>query len=669
MSKRQQTGGTLALVVASIFIIIIVGVGLFFLAQQLGGGREAQHSTDAGNLNVAKQALIKPDVTLSQAEIDMFGKDWASTGNKVNLQNYNKVVGIAMIMALNAQAEGTPAARQHAQAAINMVEGQNGIGERLATALKTGSNTQSFFSDVSNLNNIRMLNWNGSANQSNYTLDEVSYMRQNAQAPANVYIKAAQVDPAAMNTLNNNQAFKDPDGSHTRFFPFGYTPITIAGLNIYAVPMRPGEQPHLVSQQDFQREKQSPLRNNITSLLPPNAFMSNSTANELHGGNVTLRSSAIVGTVAQSQIYSTHLPNSYLVIDNAVNNNTLQTTIPGAANDIFTKDIMDGVAVVPQGYMSTDQGVFDAIKNVPAGQDVPTSLAQNIEPNATINNGSVQNNLNNLRDQLQQSGTTPSICNSLNAFSDPVCKANLDAVAANYPPGPGGNGGQQNLSGLMAVEFIKAEVLRIRAAFDGSTGCGDIALGGQPACTGLKAYNHGRTYSYVPFGNTDTQPTLNNLLQQAGGTGFTAAIVQRMHQMNPDAQDYSTVLNQPVAFNSVMYLYNNPNTGNFELANNLPFQVPPLSQHPEIPDGIEQKASSQIPELNGQIINVPGESGYPNPWDCPASVTDPFGNHSSITGTSLDTSSWTPSSGYLGLLGVVKLRNCAAAGVHWCCPC
>lgn len=667
MSQRHQTGGTLALVVASIFIIIIVGVGLFFLAQQLGGGREAQHATDAGNLNVAKQALRTPDIQVTQQERDIFGSDWMKPFNTVNLENYNRAVGITMLIALNAQADPGPngLATQHAKAALDAVQGAGGMGERLNTALKNGSNTKGFFEGVSGLNSVRMLNWNGQSNNSNFSLDEVSYMRQNAKAPANVFIKKDAIPAGTQSVVNNNNLFKDPDGTGARFFPFGYTPITIAGLNIYAVPMRPGEQPHLVSQQDFQTEKQSPLRNGNTSLLPPNAFMSNSNAAELHGRNVMLRSSAIVGTVAQTQIPSVKMPNSYIVIDNAVNFN-LQSNIPGRGADIFTQDIMNGVSVVPQGYMSTDPARFDNIKSYPTGTDVPTSLANGIEPSSTLNNGNLQQNLNNLRDRLINENTTPSFCNSKTAFSDPVCKSNLAAVAANYPPSGAGNGGPQNLDNLMAVEFIKAEVLRIRAAFDGDTGCGDISLGGAPACTGLKQYNHGQTYSVVPFGQNGS---LNTLLNQTNGSGFIAAIQQRMHQMNPDASDYSSVLNTTIPFNTVMYLYNNPSNGQFELGPTLPFTVPPLSQHPEIPDGTEQTARSVIPELNGQIINVPGESGYPNPWDCPASTTDPFGSNSSVTGTSIDTSSFTPSSGYLGLLGVVKLRNCAAAGVHWCCPC
>lgn len=661
MQKRQQTGATLALVVASIFIIIVVGVGLFFLSQQLGGGREAQHATDAGNLNVAKLALRSPEVPLTKAEIDMFGTDWMKPYKNVNLENYDRLVGIAMLMALNAQSEGTPGSIQHAKAAVAMVEGPDGVGQRLATALKTGSNTKSFFENVSGANSIRMLNWKGQSTGSQSNLDEVSYMRQNAKAPANVFIKKDQIPPGAQATLNNTNLFVDPDKKGNRFFPFGYTPINIAGINIYAVPMRPGEQPHLVSQQDFQAEKKSPLLAGQNSLVPPNAFMSNSTAQELHGKNVMLRSSAIVGTVADTQIPSIKLPNTYIVVDNAVSFN-LQSTIPGAGNDIFTKDIMDGVSVIPQGYMSVDQGIFDQIKNVPANQNVPVAMAQNIEPQAAINNGNVQQNLNNLRDSMNQQGTQSTLCNSLNAFSDPTCKQNLAKVAANYPPGPGGNGGTQNLNGLMAVEFIKAEVLRIRAAFDGQTGCGDIKLGGMPDCTGLKQYTHGQKYSTVPFGQVGS---LNTLLNQSGGAQFVTAITQRMHEMNPDATDYVSVLNNPVPFNKVLYLFNNPADGTFKLQDTLPFPVPPTPA----PDGADMNESSVIPEINGQIINVPGESGYPNPWDCPASTTNPFGGNQSIHGTSVDKSTWTPSSGYLGLLGVVKLRNCAAAGVHWCCPC
>src|SRR5688572_14134624 len=129
MAKRQQKGGTLALVVTCVFFVIIMGVGLFFVAQLMGGGREPQQATDFGNLNVAKRALVSPDIDPTPAERLNFGGLFTSEATpKVNLQNYNRFVGKAFLVSLNALAQGTPDARAHAATELAMVEGDDGLG-------------------------------------------------------------------------------------------------------------------------------------------------------------------------------------------------------------------------------------------------------------------------------------------------------------------------------------------------------------------------------------------------------------------------------------------------------------------------------------------------------------------------------------------------------------
>jgi hypothetical protein len=657
MAHRTKTGGTLALVVASIFIIIIVGIGLFFLAHQLGGGREAQQATDAGNLNVAKRALVAPAIPPGNSTEQLtFGGLYED--NRVNLQIYNRFVGKAMLVALNAQADPGAGniAKTHAQQELALVEGPNGIGERLWQALKDGSNTKDFFGSISQANSIRMLNWNGNQSaSSDFVKDEVSFMRQNAKAPSNVAITAEQFPPGTESIKNNADFFKDRDGTNKRFYPFGYTPISVAGMNIYAVPMRPGEQPHLVSQEHFKAEKTSPLTNGSASLLPPNAFMSNSKAKEmLSSADVTLRSSAIVGTL--NTTFRASIPNGFIVVDNKVGSG-LSTTIPSHVNDIFSGALMDGVYMHPSGYMASDMSVFDQIKNVPTGDNVPLGLGNGLEPAARLDQApGRQTRLNELRDQLQNQA--PAFCNNQNFTASP-CKDILDQIANAYPPEPGSTEAQQ-LDGLMAVEWLKAEVLRIRAGFEmDGPGCGYAQV--VPSCSGLKGYTHGATYSTVPFGNTGT---LGSLLNQSGGAPFIASITQRMHQINPDATDYTSIFNEPVAFNAVKVLLFHPQQKRFVLMDaadpGLPFDLPDLTNNAlGLPDGTPQTRQNVLADLNGEIINVPGEQGYPNPWDCPPNDR----------GESVDSATWTPSSGFLNLLGVVKLRNCARAGLQWCCPC
>lgn len=655
MAKRQQSGGTLALVVTCVFFVIIMGVGLFFVAQLMGGGREAQQATDSGNLNVAKKALLKPDIDPTTDEKLNFGGLFTSGATpKVNLQNYNRFVGKAFLVSLNALAQGTNDAKTHAATELAMVEGDDGMGERLCNELSTGSKTEGFFSSVAMGNTIKMLNWNGNERvRHNDASHKVSFMRQNAKAPSNVHVFNSQIpaNAAAQALLTNTNAIQKRGSKN---YLVGYTPITVGTLSIFAVPVRPGEQPHLVSQKQFGAEGDSPLAAGgagTDSFLPPNAFQSHSKSKEMHiSSDLQAKSSAIVGTLDVD--FPASIPNGFIVVDNQVTPG-LSNTIPPFVNDIFADVMMaPGVHLLPSdGFMSKDASVFQAIKTATpnASGNIPLSTVEGKDIKPMPN----QTQLNEMHQHLQSQNTI--ICNNVTAFAEP-CKSALNAIQSTYTPNSSGNGGGGTYANLMAVEWLKSEVLRVRGGLpmDGP-GCGFAKANG--ACTGLKAYNHASSYSTVPFG---TDGTLDTLMTQSGGSSFKTDIQQRMAQINPTASDFNSVFSTTIPMNTLNYLFYSRSLNRFTIASALPFQAPDLSDSSlKLPDGTPQTLQSQIDDLNGEIINVPGEQGYPNPWDCPAS------DH----GTSLDTSTWIPSSGYLNLLGVIRLRNCASGGGNWCCPC
>lgn len=62
--RHDNRGATLSLVVVTTLVIMVLGMGIFFLTKLLGGARELQNATDSGNLNVAKQSLRTPDLKL-----------------------------------------------------------------------------------------------------------------------------------------------------------------------------------------------------------------------------------------------------------------------------------------------------------------------------------------------------------------------------------------------------------------------------------------------------------------------------------------------------------------------------------------------------------------------------------------------------------------------------
>src|SRR5215470_15505076 len=103
MNQRKQLGATLALVAACIIVICFIGMAFFFVTRILGGGKELQNASDSGSLNVAKQALIQPIASISGAT----DYDKAFSGlldsHGVDLLTYNRLVGQALLVALNAE--------------------------------------------------------------------------------------------------------------------------------------------------------------------------------------------------------------------------------------------------------------------------------------------------------------------------------------------------------------------------------------------------------------------------------------------------------------------------------------------------------------------------------------------------------------------------------------
>src|SRR5262245_11851651 len=112
---RSHRAQTLPLVTACLAVVVTLGVGFYSLSMLVGGGRELQNAVDAGNLNVTKQCAKNVGVSLkSGAELDNFRRLVDTDTGKVNLLTYNRVVSQVMVVAANAQEEGTPLAKQRA---------------------------------------------------------------------------------------------------------------------------------------------------------------------------------------------------------------------------------------------------------------------------------------------------------------------------------------------------------------------------------------------------------------------------------------------------------------------------------------------------------------------------------------------------------------------------
>ncbi len=306
MSRRSQSGGTMALVAGTTIVLVLIGVAFFFIAKIIGGEREMQHAGDSGNLNVAKQALIEPTVDLnSGVEADNFHYlTDPNHSSKVDLLYYNRMVGQALIVALNADQDGGPggagnpdSALSHAQGLINSLQGSaSSLGGRLRSALKSTAGNPLFneFGATANANSIRMLG-NSAVVQHQNGMWDVAYMELGGLTNLTVPSNLTAIFGAKLSGITS----VNPKDGQT--YLQGYvTPALPASLKVAGVPVQPEDQPHLVSTSAFDGKRGDPVAG---AFLPPNSFKSAAAANQEAGFTAGAVSTAIVGTMKTQGTY------------------------------------------------------------------------------------------------------------------------------------------------------------------------------------------------------------------------------------------------------------------------------------------------------------------------------------------------------------------------------
>jgi len=340
-------------VAACVFLVIVVGVGFFFLSKIIGGGREVANATDAGALNVAKQALRKGAVPLSSFGLaDEFGAltanpDGSNTNGNVDLVTYNRLVAQAILVAKNAEMEGTATAKGNATFLASQVKA---IGNKLKSNLETPGFLDGDFNSIASLNNTKM--WNGSPVQLNGAI-QPGYMKTGGST--NVYFDnatIAAIDPG-WNPSNSGQ----DNLTHAGKYLAGYTNFNFFGSPlIMGVPVGPQTKPHLVDVGQF-----------VTAApdadTPPNSFRTNSKALEAKSGGMGgSLACAIVGTIQTE--YKASIPRGYVRIVNGpdatlANGSPTGFPVSNGANDIFNNELFS-----PPG-----NGIYQNSSNIP-GREV-----------------------------------------------------------------------------------------------------------------------------------------------------------------------------------------------------------------------------------------------------------------------------------------------------------
>ncbi|MBC7999281.1 MAG: hypothetical protein IAF58_15125 [Leptolyngbya sp.] len=709
MTINRKRGATLALVAALTLVLVIVGLGFFFLLKIYGGGRELQHAVDAGNLNVAKQSMRRPFLRifgLGSPDLNepihtiaknnfMQAKDPAV--GELDLLTYNRAVGQAMLVGINAASDNygygapNPQGIANAKTLVNVLsDPSEGIGVTLAEKLKNDVQQDMNFSQIASITPMKMLNPGGPGAGAVSGQKEISYMARNFGTNLTIgqmVLPTEFVSGISPGFLSGNTVSK-----RTSVYVKGYSLINIPGITdsgthpLMGVPLRPQEKPHLVATPEFYSNTTSPLPGGtqVDTRVPPNAFHSAGSSIELKSAQSTMaRSCAIVGSVDVTGEYSASIPCGYIAIANGDGpsvSGAVQFTGPaggmtdnaygGGPRDIFSDLLMTPVYVTPSGNaMDTNLGDINAIKNFKAdpanaGLPVPAALVNALDGPAPKQQAA---------DSITPS-TNATSCDNYNSTptspnANPNCYGNLDKMATTYgfalPDGsPSGS-----LTGLMAIEKYKAQVINPRPG-----GGPAIVTGLNNVCTGMKAFPLGGiSHSEgIEFG---TAPTLGNLISTFTGygpSGSAARIIDRqirtkIRQIKPEISDseISAVFNQPLPMGTVRYIWMN-DSRQVQLSNqsSLPTWINPTSLAPDgtVPAANNPStfATSNWVAGNRNFVNIEEEQGYPSPWDC-------FGSGPDRTKSDM---TWQRSSGFNCLQGILRFRNCVEANTDpWDCPC
>lgn len=703
---RRRRGATLGLVAAFTFLIAIVGLAFFFIVKILGGGRELQHATDSGNLNVAKQSLRTPHLKLfGSGPFDLSGARLAEVRQnfselkdpvvgELDLLVYNKAVGQSILVAANAQADNygfgppNPQGITNARTLIDLLSNpNNGLGKLLGDKLKVDQQQDTNFTQIASIAPMKMLNPGGPNAAAVAAQKEVAFMvpnmASNCELIAALFPSEFLANPANNNFLANNTVVKNG----VTYFK-GYSLINIPSVTdatsypIMGVPLRPREKPHLVALRNFVNFTTSPLPGGtgaVNTRVPPNAFRSAGSSAELKSGNTTQAiSCSLAGSIALEGEYKASIPCGFVVVANG-NGFTpagaaAAVTVDGDAaglsdfayggggGDIFSDLLMNQqVFIMPNGAMDKSPADIEAIKDFKRnnpGQPVPANLASALDgpsPQQSYADSIDPNDTAVACDNYNSTPTSPN--------ANPRCFNNLNSMATTYGFNlPTGGSGQQ-INGLMAIEKYKAQVINPRPG-----GGPAIVTGVNNRCTGLKSFTLGGIGPNEPiqFGQA---PTVNNLLGRFRTYGQTAALGNLIYnqlktkliQIRPESTqgDIDAVLNNPLPMGAIRYIWmDGTRTFKFTDGSAVPPYIVPNNINP---DGTSTIADTGWIAGNRNFVNIEGEQGYPSPWDC-------FGGPEDRTKSS---ATWTRSSGFNCLQGVLRFMNCADGGgqIPWDCPC
>lgn len=614
MRVRNPQGASLALIAMTMFCLIVIGMAFFYLSKIISGFRELQNATDAGGLNIAKQAIRSPAIALAPGvEQNNFG-GLADSGN-INLLCYNRLVAQSMLVALNAQAESTSQSTENARTLMNVLQSaDNSIGKRLSDELSNASRSSDFFNSIAASNNIKMLNLRAVVAFGNEGY-QCAFMKPGKSS--NVYLDESILPAGSTLSLD---AFSGRTATNGFKYLSGYKSFNIGGLvDLSGVPLQPDDRPHLVNGQDFQAMTSRPPS---TGFVPPNAFKSRGQAIESTTGMLGKTIAAAITGCLDGQ-FTASIPRGYLVFRNPPGFSD-SSSLPNP-NTIFNNELFSGIHVADNGAFCLNADQIQAWADYNNSDPRPP-----VSPSAE----GIHGDPHGIR-------SYSAACNYMNVRGDSAtCTALLPQFEEAYPS-------SDTIAGitaiLTAVEKAKANVMGL---FPGG---GVIPV--PEGFTGVRIFDHNTAYP-VGFGQNAqfTVPgTVPALLMQVGN-GADGSILpqirQRVREIKPEATvaEIDALLSQvTVDLGQTLYLY--------RVGQNLTLTLtpPPWIVEGTLPDGSEQTFAVTYETIDRAVAPV-GEAGFRNVIF--QTMPDP-----SIYLLAEDRAIYTPSSGFNNLLGVLEFQQ------------
>ncbi len=670
MSPRRSRGATLGLVAVCALVIVVLGIAIFALLRIMGGNRETTNAVDAGALNTAKQAIRTPTVdtiALGTPEFDGLGE----TGdNKISLITYNRAVARTILVAMNAQDEGTDTARQNARLVAAQLEK---LGAKLASSFN-GNELKTAFTNLAGSNNTRMLD---SLSGVTSTGDlRTAFLKPGGST--NVYFNQSSLS-AGMNLaayLNTEAtSLKAPDGSS---YLKGYLPISVGGVVVVGTPVFPQQKPHLIASADFEASnKISAIDNAKLSTIPPNSFSCKGQAQQQSTAFMGAVSAAVVGTLDKQ--FVAKVPLGYIRFVNGPG--LLPPGVVGGGgggaiaiasdgdSDIFNKELFSPshVAQSTNQVFTTDVLQIAAwiAYNNSSGDDANSHDGNLYPPKLGFNASKMRFGPSDAATEAQLLAIRAQECDCTHTMYDVDCpgacksSVNLRNWTSNYGRRLGATSMiEAAKTKFTAIEWTKCLVLKERMK-GGVNPLAFIPLPPNP--TGMKVFNHNIAYPYSGGELTvGKEGTPWQLMQMIGSCATDlngsvySALFRRCQQIQPgysNDQIKEALNSKIIGLGETMYLYIN-GSGKFVLDSTGPAYKTEI-----LADGNSDPTSScEIEYLaEGLSVNTVRDCNF---QDKPYS--DAYSDRKKappVPPTGIDRALWTASSGYQNLLGVVEFQN------------